>query len=62
MRIDETIAAIRATKTMPQLDALRGETVEAMMSGGQEVFERVQGEFRKAKNRLKRIPLAQRTW
>lgn len=62
MNIEETIQKIRGVKTMPELDKLRGDTVEVMMSGGKEVFERVQDEFRKAKNRLKRIPLSQRTW
>ena len=62
MNIDETISKIRAVSTMPELDELRPLTVDAMMSGGKEVFERVQGEFRKAKNRLKRIPLKDRTW
>ena len=47
---------------MPELDDLRGKTFEAMQSGGKEAFDLVQGEFRKAKNRLKRIPLSERDW
>lgn len=60
--IEETIGKIRNAKTMPELDALRIETVEAMMGDGKETFDRVQGEFRKTKNRLRRVPLSQRTW
>ena len=56
------IVKLRATTTMPELDDLRTETVEAMQSGGKATFERVQNEFRKAKNSLKRIPLKDRTW
>ena len=62
MDIDTTIGKIGNANTMPELDALRTETAEAMMGGGKEVFSRVQGAFRKAKNRLKRIPLRDRTW
>lgn len=62
MNIEETIAKIRGVTTMPELDELRPLTLEAMMSGGKEVFDKVQGEFRKAKNRLKRVPLKDRTW
>ena len=50
-------------KTMPELDALRIETVEAMQADGtSETFESVQNAFIKAKNRLRRIPLSQRSW
>jgi len=62
MNIDSAIQKIRSVKTMPELDELRGLTVEAMTSGGKEVFDKVQKEFRKSKNRLKRIPLKDRTW
>jgi hypothetical protein len=62
MDIETTISKIRDTKTMPELNALRTETAEAMMTGGKAVFDRVQGEFRKAKNRLQRVPLRDRTW
>ena len=59
---ETTIQKIRNVQTIPELDELRGATVNVMMSGGREVFERVQKEFRKAKNRLQRIPLVKRTW
>ena len=62
MDIETTIGKIRNVKTMPELDALRTETAKAMMTGGKAVFDRVQGEFRKAKNKLRRVPLSQRTW
>jgi hypothetical protein len=62
MNIGETIKKIRDVKTMPELDELRGLTVDAMTSGGKEAFDRVQGEFRKSKNRLTRVPLKDRTW
>jgi len=55
------IAKIQATETMPELDALRTETAEAM-SKGRDVFHLVQGAFRKAKNRLRRVPMSKRTW
>lgn len=57
---------LAATKTMPELDALRIKTVEAMkergLSHGAEGFYEVQDAFIKAKNRLQRIPLRERTW
>ena len=62
MDIAVTISKINQVKTMPELDALRGETVEAMQSGGKEAFELVQNAFRKKKNKLNRIPLSQRDW
>ena len=62
MDIAVTIAKIKAAKTMPELDALRQETADAMMSGGEETFKLVQNAFRKAKNKLRRIPLSQRNW
>lgn len=62
MTADEVIGKIQSTTTMPELDALRTEAAEAMMSDGKETFDRVQGAFRKAKNRLKRVPLRDRTW
>ena len=62
MDIAVTINELRNVKTMPELDDLRGKTFEAMQSGGKEAFDLVQGEFRKAKNRLKRIPLSERYW
>jgi len=62
MNIETMTTKIRNTKTMPELDALRTETAEAMTTGGKAAFDRVQREFRKAKNRLKRVPLRDRTW
>ena len=59
----ELLAKLKSVQTMPELDALRPDTVEAMQSDGtKETFDRVQGAFRKAKNRLRRIPLSQRNW
>jgi len=62
MDIAIMIQELRDVKTMPGLNNLRGKTFEAMGSGSKETFDLVQGEFRKAKNRLERIPLSQRTW
>jgi hypothetical protein len=60
MNIIEKLAKVQ---TMPELDALRKETVTAMQSDGtRKTFESIQGAFRKAKNRLKRVPLSKRTW
>lgn len=57
---------LAAVKTMPELDALRMEAVAAMKAEaevrGEEGFYEVQGAFIKAKNKLKRIPLRERTW
>jgi len=48
----ETIQKIRSRQTMPELDAMRQETITAMMAGGRETFHLVQREFQKAKDRL----------
>lgn len=54
---------LREAETMPELDALRKDTVAAMEADGtKETFDRVQTAFRKAKSRLQRIPLFQRAW
>jgi hypothetical protein len=54
---------LKAVKTKPELDALRPETVVAMEADGtQETFEKVQKAFIKARNKLLRIPLKDRTW
>ena len=58
----EIVQKIREAKTMPELDALRLETVKAMKELGQEGFRSIQKEFIKAKNRLRRIPLKDRNW
>ena len=60
--MDDIVKRIRAVKSMPELDALRIETVRAMMAGGGREFAAVQREFVKAKNRLRRIPLNKRSW
>lgn len=60
---DEFLKRLRCVATMPDLDAMRAETVHHCMAGGsKEHFERIQAEFRRALNRLKRVPLAERTW
>jgi hypothetical protein len=59
MDIFEKLAAVT---TMPELDALRGETVDAMKDAGVTGLARVQEAFIRAKNRLQRIPLRDRTW
>ena len=57
---------LKAVKTMPELDAMRVEVVAAMTEAGkergQDGFKEVQNAFIKAKNRLTRIPLRDRTW
>ena len=60
--MDETIRKLSQIKTMPELDVMREEVAKTMMSGGEEVFHKVQDAFRKAKNRLQRVPLRDRTW
>ena len=63
MEKTEIITRIKAVQTMPELDALRVETAEAMMQDGtKETFETIQNAFRKANNRLRRVPLRDRTW
>lgn len=63
MTESELLTKLKDVQTMPDLDALRPDTVKAMQADGtKETFDRVQGAFRKAKNRLRRIPLSQRTW
>ena len=47
---------------MPELDELRLETIKAMEKNGFAEFKEIQREFVKAKNRLIRIPLRERTW
>ena len=58
----EIVQRIREVKTMPELDALRMETVKAMKEAGQEGFRSIQNEFIKSKNRLHRIRLRDRSW
>jgi hypothetical protein len=63
MTESELLNKLRSAQTMPELDALRLATAQAMQADGTaETFERVQKAFRQAKNRLRRIPLSQRNW
>lgn len=62
----EILARLKSVKTMPELDAMRLDVVNAMTSAGKEggspAFYHVQTAFIKAQNRLRRIPLKDRTW
>lgn len=59
----ELLQKLKTVQTMSELDALRRDTFIAMESDGtKETFDRVQSAFRKAKNRLRRIPLSKRNW
>jgi hypothetical protein len=66
MTESELFDKLRDVKTMPELDALRLDVVtvmtEAGKRGGENAFKNVQNEFIRAKNRLQRIPLRDRTW
>jgi hypothetical protein len=62
MTVTELKAALVACKTMPELDALRLETVGAMRIAGKDGYKAIQDIFRKQKNRLLRIPLKDRSW
>ena len=53
---------LSSVNSMPELDVMRAEVVVAMQDAGEERFKEVQGWFIKAKNRLRRIPLKDRTW
>lgn len=61
MRTD-LIQKIESVKTMPELDALRIECARDMEDGDKEKFLATQKAFIKARNRLKRIPLRDRSW
>lgn len=56
----ELLENFRTVDTMPKLDALRKETASAMMADDKDTFDRVQGAFRRAKNRLQRVPWSER--
>lgn len=57
----ELIEKLRTVDTMPKLDELRMATFQAMQAdGSSETFDRVQSAFRKAKNRLRRVPYSER--
>ena len=61
--MQDIVQKLRNVRTIPELDALRRETVKAMMAkGDKETFYSIQKEFRKIKNKLLRIPLRDRTW
>jgi len=60
--MNEIIKKLSQVKTMPELDFMRTEVAEKMIGNGEEAFHKVQNAFRKAKNRLKRVPLRDRTW
>lgn len=61
--MNDIFKKLKAIKTMPELDALRIETVKAMEDDGTfETFDKVQKAFIKAKNKLRRIPLKDRSW
>ena len=66
MSESELLDALRNVKTMPELDDLRLETIKKMMEAGkrsgEHAFKNIQTEFIRAKNRLQRIPLRDRTW
>jgi len=61
MNEEEIINKLRTVKTKPELDSLRLPLVTNFMNN-KEQFDRCQKEFIKAKNRLRRIPLKDRTW
>lgn len=52
---------LKAVATMPELDAMRIEVVGAMKASP-EAFERIQRAFIAAGDRLRRIPLKDRSW
>ena len=58
----EIIEKINSCDTMPELDELRSEVVRAMRSDNGKDFETIQKSFIKKKNKLKRIPLKDRSW
>lgn len=61
--MSDLIGRLRNVKTMPELDAMRVEVVrEIRRIGTDEAFEKIRGEFMKAGNRLRRIPLKDRSW
>lgn len=57
----DIVKKMSVVKTKTELDSMRLEVADAMQ-GPEENFTLIQTAFRKAKNRLKRIPLKERTW
>lgn len=53
---------IHQCDTIPKLDSIRLEVITNMMLNKGENFTKIQNEFIKQKNKLKRIPLNKRTW
>lgn len=62
MNKNELIRKLKEVKTKPALDALRMDCVEFTKPGKQQDFADVQAAFRKAANRVRRVPLKDRTW
>jgi hypothetical protein len=63
--MENIIQKLKAVKTMPELDALRIESVNEMQKAETEKkgsYREIQVAFIKAKNRLLRVPLKERTW
>lgn len=59
--MNKFIKRIEACKTMPELDSLRLELVQAGKENP-DSFRTLQDAFVKKKNQLTRIPLRDRTW
>jgi hypothetical protein len=55
--MNDLLNKIKNVKTMPELDSLRLEIVR-----DEENFQQNQKEFIKKLNKLRRIPLRERTW
>ena len=54
---------LKAVKTMPELDALRPEVAELLTGAeSKDAFDKIQKAFIKARNKLLRVPLKDRTW
>lgn len=59
---DTLIEKLKAVKTKPELDALRMDCAKLATAGHEDDFLEVQQVFRKAANRVRRVPLKDRTW
>ncbi len=59
--MNQLIKKIKDCESMPQLDSMRLELVQAG-KGNPDMFKALQSEFIKKKNQLERIPLRDRTW
>lgn len=58
----DLLQAIKQADTKPKLDALRMDCVLIGKEFGSEVFTEVQKAFIKQNNKLRRIPMKDRTW